>query len=47
MRGAIVGDIVGAVCEVMSVKTTSYELFLAKAHVTDDRVLTMATALPA
>ena len=44
MLGAIIGDIIGSVYEVETVKTTDFPLFSRFSHFTDDTVLTLAVA---
>lgn len=42
MLGAITGDIIGSVFEFNNIKTTEFQLFTRKSHITDDSVMTMA-----
>ena len=44
MNGAIIGDIVGSVCEHVGEKRTDFPLFVSHTAFTDDTVLTVATA---
>jgi len=44
MLGAIIGDIIGSVYEVRTIKSTDFELFAKFSRFTDDTVLTIATA---
>jgi ADP-ribosylglycohydrolase len=44
MLGAMIGDIVGSVCEWHNIKTTEFILFTHRNFFTDDTVLTAATA---
>ena len=44
MLGAIAGDIIGSVHEVVTTKTTEFPLFVAQSQFTDDTVLTVAVA---
>ena len=47
MLSTIAGDFIGSVYEVRPVNTNGFDLFPPEAHVTDDRVLVVAAALPA
>ncbi len=42
MLGAIAGDIIGSIYEMVNVKTTDFPLFQEHARFTDDTVLTVA-----
>ena len=44
MKGAIIGDIVGSVYEFDNIKTTKFEMLTPRCYITDDTVLTVATA---
>jgi ADP-ribosylglycohydrolase len=44
MLGAIIGDIIGSVYEVIDIKTTDFPLFSERSTFTDDTVLTVAIA---
>lgn len=44
MLGALIGDIVGSVYEFAPIKTKNFEFISAKSRITDDSVLTLATA---
>ena len=44
MKGAMIGDIVGSVYEFNNIKTTQFELLTPRCYITDDTVLTAATA---
>jgi ADP-ribosylglycohydrolase len=44
MLGAIIGDIVGSVCEWNNIKTKEFPLFSDKCSFTDDTVMTIAVA---
>lgn len=44
MKGAIIGDIVGSVYEFDNIKTTEFEFLTSRNFITDDTVLTVATA---
>ena len=44
MLGAIAGDVIGSVYEHHRIKTTTFPLFQANSHFTDDTVLTVAVA---
>jgi len=44
MLGAIAGDIIGSPYEWNNIKTTSFELFQKYSQITDDSILTVATA---
>jgi len=44
MLGAIAGDVIGSVFEVMPIKSTDFKLFRALSTYTDDTVLTVAVA---
>jgi type I restriction enzyme M protein len=44
MKGAIIGDIVGSVYEFDNIKTTEFEFLTPKCYITDDTVMTVATA---
>ena len=44
MLGAIAGDIIGSVYEVIDIKTTDFPLFSERSTFTDDTVLTVAVA---
>lgn len=44
MLGAIAGDIIGSVFEHRPIKSTGFDLFDARSRITDDTVLTVATA---
>ena len=44
MLGAIIGDIVGSVYEFANIKTKTFDLFSDQGSITDDTILTIATA---
>ena len=44
MKGAIIGDIVGSVYEFHNIKTTEFKFLTSRNFITDDTVMTVATA---
>lgn len=44
MIGAIIGDIAGSRFKYRNITTKNFELFAPRCHITDDSILTLATA---